>query len=178
MMSKSLGFLLVLTGSFMNAEHVLPSNRSLFPLNFIESSIALNQKLQFTEYLKNNAPIDIEYDPRDQNEWIKNILIDFTDLHTSSKNQNEKISRMAPTPPPFPLPNVTQGCLLQLVQLAQGLTSKQMWALSGKFNRNFKFTQNRIFQYFHKIFKFWTRLLSPLQEFLKVNMLFEKLKST
>ena len=77
MMSKSLGFLLVLTGSFMNAEHVLPSNRSLFPLNFIESSIALNQKLQFTEYLKNNAPIDIEYDPRDQNEWIKNILIDL-----------------------------------------------------------------------------------------------------
>ena len=86
------------------------SHRNDIPLNFIDEINLINQKIRFDDYLKNHEPIYVEYD----NEFLGDTFI-----------------KLAMDQYQVNMPNVSQSCMVQLLQFVNALSKKELWALKG-----------------------------------------------
>jgi hypothetical protein len=102
--------------AFLSNAEIIERDFSSIPSNFVEAIGMLRQKTDIAEYLRNHN--QVEYDPFEANSFIKENFIQLANAHQT----------YSASPFGVGLPNVTQGCMVQLLQFAAALQTSQSWA--------------------------------------------------
>jgi hypothetical protein len=86
------------------------------PLTFVEATNMIRQKAEIAKYLRDYN--QIESDPFEINQFIRENFIQLADSHKT----------YSASPFGAGLPNVTQSCMLQLLQFVAALKTSEPWA--------------------------------------------------